>query len=90
MPEPAVTELADSCHEHDVNVSTGGFIENVLVRDNDQVEQYVEDAKRRGFDIVEISSGFLAVGTVELECMRSGLWGKATRRGRTVSWSREE
>ncbi|WP_232702492.1 phosphosulfolactate synthase [Halobacterium wangiae] len=61
MPEDAVRELIDTCHEFDVEVSTGGFIENVLVRDHDQVEAYVEEAGELGFDIVEISSGFLAI-----------------------------
>ncbi|WP_265109753.1 phosphosulfolactate synthase [Halosolutus halophilus] len=61
MPESAVRELIDTCHEFDVEVSTGGFIENVLVRDHDEVEAYVEEADDLGFDIVEISSGFLAI-----------------------------
>lgn len=66
MPEDAVTELIDVCHEHDVMVSTGGFIENVLVRDNDLVEAYVDEAEELGFDIVEISSGFLAIDPDDL------------------------
>ena len=61
MPEDAVRELVDVCHEHDVKVSTGGYVENVLVRDNDEVERYFEEAERLGFDIVELSSGFLAI-----------------------------
>ncbi|XVH33525.1 phosphosulfolactate synthase (plasmid) [Haloferacaceae archaeon DSL9] len=61
MPEDAVRELIDTCHEFDVQVSTGGFIENVLVRDRDRVEEYVAEAGELGFDIVEISSGFLAI-----------------------------
>ncbi|WP_254768186.1 phosphosulfolactate synthase [Salinilacihabitans rarus] len=61
MPEAAVTELIDVCHEHDVQVSTGGFVEHVLIRDHDQVERYVEEAAELGFDIVEVSSGFLAI-----------------------------
>src|SRR6056297_1799599 len=66
MPEAAVTELIDVCHEHDVKVNTGGFIENVLVKDNDKVEEYVEECKRLGFDMVEISSGFLAIDTDDM------------------------
>ena len=66
MPEDAVTELIDICHEHDVKVSTGGFIENVLVRDHDKVEEYIEEAENLGFDIVEISSGFIATGTDDM------------------------
>jgi phosphosulfolactate synthase (CoM biosynthesis protein A) len=61
MPESAVRELIDTCHEFDVQVSTGGFVENVLVRDHDQVEAYVAEAGELGFDIVEVSSGFLAI-----------------------------
>jgi phosphosulfolactate synthase (CoM biosynthesis protein A) len=62
MPEDAVTELIEVCHEFDVKVSTGGFVENVLVKDHDKVERYFEEAERLGFDIVELSSGFLAIG----------------------------
>ncbi|MFP4591074.1 MAG: phosphosulfolactate synthase [Halobacteriales archaeon] len=61
MPEDAVRELIDTCHEFDVKVSTGGFVENVLVKDNDKVEDYFAEAERLGFDIVELSSGFLAI-----------------------------
>ena len=66
MPEDAVRELIDVCHEHDVEVSTGGFIENVLVRDHDKVEDYITEAGDLGFDIVEISSGFLAIDTADM------------------------
>ncbi|MDY7082384.1 MAG: phosphosulfolactate synthase, partial [Halobacteria archaeon] len=66
MPEDAVRQLIDICHEHDVKVSTGGFIENVLVRDNEKVEDYIAEAGELGFDIVEISSGFLAIDTDDL------------------------
>lgn len=66
MDRDVVEELIDICHDHDVEVSTGGFIENVLVRDNDEVEAYVGEAEALGFDIVEISSGFLAIDTDDL------------------------
>ncbi|MDG5778352.1 phosphosulfolactate synthase [Haloarculaceae archaeon H-GB2-1] len=66
MPEDAVRELIDVCHEYDVQVSTGGFIEHVLVADHDHVEDYVAEAGELGFDIVEISSGFLAIDTADL------------------------
>lgn len=66
MDREAVRELNDICHEHDVRVSTGGFVENVLVRDTDRVEAYVEEAAELGFDVVEISSGFLAIDTEDL------------------------
>ena len=61
-----MTELIEACHEFDVQVSTGGFVENVLVKDHDKVERYVEEAGNLGFDIVEISSGFIAIDTDDL------------------------
>ena len=66
MPESVVTELIDICHDHGVKVSTGGYVENVLARDNDSVEQYFAEAERVGFDIVELSSGFLAIGVDDM------------------------
>ncbi|MFC5972423.1 phosphosulfolactate synthase [Halomarina salina] len=66
MPETAVRELVDTCHEFDVQVSTGGFVEHVLAADRDNVEAYVEAAGELGFDIVEVSSGFLAIDTEDM------------------------
>lgn len=61
MPEKAVRELIDTCHEHDVLVSTGGFIERVLTHGGDAVDRYLEECRRLKFDIVEVSSGFITV-----------------------------
>ena len=47
-------------------VNTGGFVETVLLRDPDRVEDYVVEAADVGFDIVEVSSGFLSVDTEDL------------------------
>ncbi len=63
MPRRAVKELLDVCHKHDVMVSTGGFIEHVLTQGSDAVDQYVRECKELGFDIVEISSGFITIPT---------------------------
>jgi phosphosulfolactate synthase (CoM biosynthesis protein A) len=63
MPERAVREIVDLCHKHDVLVSTGGFIERVLVQGSDAVRQYVAECKRLGFDIIEISAGFVSIPT---------------------------
>src|SRR6267143_2584132 len=46
MPERAVRDLVELCHKHDVLVSTGGFIERVLVQGGDAVRQYIEECKR--------------------------------------------
>src|SRR5512140_740341 len=61
MPERAVRELIDSCHSHEVLVSTGGFIEHVLTMGTEAVDGYLRECKRLGFDIVEVSSGFISI-----------------------------
>jgi phosphosulfolactate synthase (CoM biosynthesis protein A) len=66
MPRSAVQELLDVCHEHDVKVSTGGFIETVVTRGPEAVDRYLEECAELGFDIVEVSSGFLSIPTGDL------------------------
>src|SRR3989442_6309342 len=63
MPERAVREIVDLCHKHDVLVSTGGFIERVLAQGAEAVRKYVVECKELGFDIVEISAGFVSIPT---------------------------
>ncbi len=63
MPRQAVKELIDLCHQHEVMVSTGGFIEYVLTQGREAVGQYIRECKAIGFDIVEISSGFITIPT---------------------------
>ena len=63
MPESAVRDIIDLCHKHDVLVSTGGFIERVLVQGGDAVRRYVAECKKLGFDIIEISAGFVSIPT---------------------------
>jgi len=53
--------LLDLCHAHNVLVSTGGFIEHVLTQGPDVVARYIEECKSLGFDIIEISSGFITI-----------------------------
>jgi phosphosulfolactate synthase (CoM biosynthesis protein A) len=61
MPEDSVRDLIETCHSHDVLVSTGGFIEHVLTMGPEAVDGYLEECKRLGFDVVEVSSGFIAI-----------------------------
>src|SRR5438876_10646733 len=63
MPEQVVREIVDLCHAHDVFVSTGGFIERVLAQGGEAVRQYLAECKKLGFDIVEISAGFVSIPT---------------------------
>jgi phosphosulfolactate synthase (CoM biosynthesis protein A) len=61
MPKAAVKELIDLCHRHEVLVSTGGFIEHVLTLGREAVDAYIDECRALGFDIVEISSGFITI-----------------------------
>ncbi|HET7419861.1 MAG TPA: phosphosulfolactate synthase [Candidatus Dormibacteraeota bacterium] len=61
MPEKALTGVIELCHAHDVKVSTGGWIEHVLRGGPGAVERYLEQCKRVGFDIVELSTGFISM-----------------------------
>ncbi|HEY3248835.1 MAG TPA: phosphosulfolactate synthase [bacterium] len=61
MPRPAVKALIDLCHEHDVLVSTGGFIEYVLTQGPQAVQKYIDECKAIGFDIIEVSTGFITI-----------------------------
>src|SRR6266700_1466398 len=63
MPETAVRNIIELCHHHNVLVSTGGFLEHVLVQGRDAVQQYVAECKRLGFDVIEISAGFISLST---------------------------
>src|SRR5665213_2725494 len=61
MAREALMELISLCHEHNVLVSTGGFIEHVLTQGPEAVNKYIEECKVLGFDIIEISSGFITL-----------------------------
>jgi len=61
MPSRAVKEIIDLCHAHNVLVDTGGFIEHVLTQGPEMVDRYIESCKEIGFDILEISAGFISI-----------------------------
>jgi phosphosulfolactate synthase (CoM biosynthesis protein A) len=63
MPEEALKGIIETAHEHDVMVSTGGFIEYVLTQGPDAVDEYVRACREVGFDIIEISGGFTSIAT---------------------------
>ena len=63
MPRKAVKELIDICHAHDVLVSTGGFIEHVLTKGPELIKTYINECQGLGFDIVELSTGFITMPT---------------------------
>jgi phosphosulfolactate synthase (CoM biosynthesis protein A) len=61
MPRKAIKELNDLCHKYNALVSTGGFIERVLTMGPGMVDKYIDECKELGFDIIEISAGFITV-----------------------------
>jgi len=61
MPRYIVKELIDLCHRYDVQVSTGGFIEHVLGIGAGAVRAYIDECQSSGFDIIEISTGFITI-----------------------------
>jgi len=63
MPRPALAELLNLCHEHNVLVSTGGFLEYVLTQGAQAVDHYIRECREVGFDIIEISCGFITIPT---------------------------
>jgi phosphosulfolactate synthase (CoM biosynthesis protein A) len=82
MPRGVVRELIDLCHASDVAVSTGGFVEYVLLQGTHAVKRYFAECKELGFDIVEISSGFITMPADDLlrlvrEVIAAGLKAKA-------------
>jgi len=63
MPQRALSEIIETAHGHDVLVSTGGFIEHVLTQGVDATDAYIDEVARLGFDILEISAGFISIPT---------------------------
>jgi phosphosulfolactate synthase (CoM biosynthesis protein A) len=61
MKRDVLKEIIDTAHRYNVLVSTGGWIEHVLTQGPEAVEQYVRECKEVGFDIIEISSGFITL-----------------------------
>lgn len=61
MKRKVVRRYIDLCHSHDVKVSTGGLVEFVLTHGSAAVREYFKEAADYGFDIIEISTGMLAV-----------------------------
>jgi phosphosulfolactate synthase (CoM biosynthesis protein A) len=63
MPRHALKEIIELAHRHDVLVSTGGFMEYVLTQGAQAVDAYIQECRDVGFDIIEISCGFITIPT---------------------------
>src|SRR5699024_7602226 len=60
----AINEIA---HKNDSYVSSGGWIETILRYGDEAVDRYLKEAKDVGFDVIEISTGFIMMPTTGLE-----------------------
>lgn len=54
-------KMIQVCHDHNVYVSTGGFVERVIAQGADAVDKYLEECKALEFDMVEVSSGLAPI-----------------------------
>lgn len=63
MNPKKIREINDLAHSYGVEISTGGFMEYVLTQGRDAVKKYIRDVKELGFDIIEISTGFISIPT---------------------------
>lgn len=61
MPRKSLVQLIETCHQHNVLVSTGGFMEYVVTQGPAAVDRYIRECKEVGFDIIEVSSGFITL-----------------------------
>jgi phosphosulfolactate synthase (CoM biosynthesis protein A) len=62
MPKSRVRELNDLAHKFQAYVSSGGFIEHVLARGGSaDVARYLGEAQALGFDVIELSTGFISL-----------------------------
>jgi phosphosulfolactate synthase (CoM biosynthesis protein A) len=66
MPRPRVLELIELAHKYDVYVSTGGWIEHVLPLGYEATDRYLREVKELGFDVVELSAGFISLPADDL------------------------
>ena len=62
MPRARVREINDLAHRHNAYISTGGFIEHVLAHEGaGAVRRYLGECHELGFDVVELSTGFITL-----------------------------
>ena len=61
MPRDTVREINDLAHRYDAYISTGGWIEYVLRYGTGAVDTYLGEAQALGFDVIELSTGFISL-----------------------------
>ncbi|MDA8231320.1 MAG: phosphosulfolactate synthase [Magnetospirillum sp.] len=61
MPRDTVREINDLAHRYGAYISTGGWIEYVLRYGTGAVDTYLGEAQALGFDVIELSTGFISL-----------------------------
>ncbi|CAF1424540.1 unnamed protein product [Rotaria sp. Silwood1] len=64
MPEKCLRDIIDIAHKYQCYLCTGGFIERILASSAGHkqiIKKYLKTCKDLGFDVIEISSGFLSI-----------------------------
>jgi len=61
LPRAKVRQIIQVCHDYGLYVSTGGFVERVIAHGSEAVDRYLEECKKLGFDVVEVSSGLAPI-----------------------------
>jgi phosphosulfolactate synthase (CoM biosynthesis protein A) len=90
IPAPSLALLSPQCmrsfieisHRHEVEVTAGGLIEFVVTRGSKAVDSYFDAIGDYGFDVIEISAGFLSMSNADFlrlvtRAKRTGLKVKA-------------
>lgn len=67
LPPAQVRAINEIAHRHGAYVSSGGWIETVLRYGDEAVARYLAEAKDIGFDVIEISTGFIMMPATGLE-----------------------
>lgn len=66
LPRGQVRKFSDIAHKHGAYVSWDGWIETILRYGPNAADKYLKEAKESGFDVIEISSDFIALPTIGL------------------------
>jgi len=61
LSEQKTRKMIKICHNHNVYVSTGGFVERVIVQGPDAVDKYLDECRSLEFDLIEVSSGLATI-----------------------------
>jgi phosphosulfolactate synthase (CoM biosynthesis protein A) len=66
MSRAAVKRFIEVVHSYNAYVSTGGWIEHVLKWGPAAVDRYIQEARDLGFDVIELSVGFISLPEEDL------------------------